>query len=157
MPSEFDRDFLLKAVQAWLNLKLKIAGYVVIANAAALATAVAVLKDKPTSTPASEALKVSSAGLFAGAVAVAVIGMMGESVLERMIKFAPAKNRTIDAAKIVHPVVSISIWLLVMASFLCFTLGIAFLQGYTDGGIMCENNPLECIGKSKPQTPAAPK
>jgi hypothetical protein len=145
MPSDFDREFLLKATQAWLDLKIKVLSYLVIANGVAIATAVSILKDDPLSAPANETLKSATTGLAAGALAILVVSLLGEATLEKLIKFAASKTRVIDASALAHPFVSLFLWLLAAISFLSFSAGIWFLCGYVQAGIdICDKSPSKC-------------
>lgn len=65
------KDYLLKVVQAWIDLKSKIVNLVLIGNGVALTTSIAFLRDKGAEKfEGTFPLKSSALGILLGAVAM---------------------------------------------------------------------------------------
>lgn len=78
-----DKEYALKVFQAWLDLKVKLAGFVLVANGAALATAIAFVKDKGPELEGVFTLKTSAFGLLFGGIALLIVRTFADGYFAR--------------------------------------------------------------------------
>jgi hypothetical protein len=89
------KESRLKLLQAWLDIKFKIAGFVLIANGAALATAVAFLKEKGPELEGIFTLNAAVWGLMFGGIAITIPWLFSDSYFADHLDGAvPAQTET---------------------------------------------------------------
>lgn len=79
--AEGDKAHQLKVFQAWLDLKTKVAGWVLIGNGVALTTAVAFIKDKWLEMEGLFVLKFSAIGITLAAFALMAVKTFADGYL----------------------------------------------------------------------------
>jgi hypothetical protein len=149
MPDD-NKKYLLDVIQAWVNLKVRVASFVLIGNGAVLGTAVAFIKEKGDLTEGLFALKISAFGILLGAVALWIAYSYFNSYLTIQFegkpkpakavkpKKEPTKRQLEIAAKMeTMDFSNKSFKFFVFCSGLCLILSIAYLSGVVEGCIDC--------------------
>jgi len=157
-----EKEHQLKVLQAWIDLKFKVAGYVLLANGAALATSVAFLKEKGPEIEGMHGLSTASLGLLSGALAVLVASAFSTAVLSNQFegerKIPEKKKPDPEWAKKVEAFfcsmrgANLAFNIFVVASALSLMVSLAFLSGVMEARRdFYEKNPgaRELIEKHK--------
>lgn len=95
--AEGDKAHQLKVFQAWLDLKTKVAGWVLIGNGVALTTAVAFIKDKGLEMEGLFVLKFSAIGITLAAFALMAVKTFADGYLIHQLE--PQKPPTTKLRK----------------------------------------------------------
>lgn len=149
MVSKKPKTSLSEIVQAWINLKIKIVTFVLIANSAVLGTAVAYIRDKADLFEGPFAVKIAAFGIGFGAAALWIAYSFSNNYLtgefeevpepkpieskkqppEWAVKFA-ARSKTMDFA---------NKWFafFILCSAMCLIASIGYLNGLVEGRLDC--------------------
>ena len=141
------KDYLLKLIQAWMNLKVRIASFVLIGNGAVLGTAVAVIKDKGVQSEGVFPLRLSALGIMLGSVALWIAYSYSSNYLTIQFEGKP------KAPKPKRPLTKWQLELVAKSETLAFTnkwfnffifcsagcliATIGYLSGIIDGRLLC--------------------
>ena len=137
-----NREFLLKVVQAWADLRNKIATGVILINGGVLVTVVTGIKDKGESAPYLFALGSATLGMFAGIAALGLVWMLSEKLFERMIQ----QESDLQANVLAHWFPSLAFLICIATSVVCFGGSLAYFSGWSRAMLDVQENPC-LIGK----------
>jgi hypothetical protein len=149
VPDE-DKDYKLKVLQAWADLKFKVATLVLAANGAALATAISFVKDHGPKSEGLFPVKVAAVGLLFGAIALRIVWSFSDSFLTIAFEGEPKLAIPVKTKKTKEPPKWLAKWfanfnsmrfanrwfeIFAICSALCLVLSVGYLVGFVEAAI----------------------
>ncbi|MCP1852753.1 MULTISPECIES: hypothetical protein [unclassified Bradyrhizobium] len=135
------REYELKLVQAWAELKYRVANTVALANIGVLATAVAFMKDKGTDSSSLLALGTGTFGLLSAGIALIIVWSNSEEAINRIITGdKPEERLKILADKRLSTIFTVFI----TGAVIGFGGAIASFTGYSQAIYECSQKGNPC-------------
>ena len=135
------REYQLKVVQAWAELKNKVANTVALANIGLLATVVAFMKDKGTDYPSLFALSSGTAGLGSAALAMLIVWSNSEAAINCIITNEKAEE---EVKKLANKGLTLIFSLFIAGAALGFMCAVAVFTGYSQAIFECGQKDNPC-------------
>jgi hypothetical protein len=135
------REYQLKLVQAWAELKNKIATMMALANVGLLATVVAFMKDKGPDSPSLFALGSGSFGLMSSGIALLMVWASSETAINRIITNDKPEEHIKNLA---NKVVTNLFALFIMGGAIGFIGSVAMFTGYSQAIFECGQKDNPC-------------
>jgi hypothetical protein len=139
------REYQLKLVQAWAELKNKVANTAALANIGLLATVVTFMKDKGPDHPSMFALSAGTVGLGSAAFAMLIVWSSSETAINSIITNDKPEEQV---KKLANKAASVLFGLSILVAATGFMGAIAAFTGYTQAIFECGQKDNPCnLGK----------